>query len=448
MKTIQRLLGLLPLALAFGCNLIAGIEEAKLDPSLDNPGSTGSGGTGGSGTLPAGITPVDGGCATDPGIDEGLIVGCLMRVSCDPWNSYYTASQCVTFGAQTFGGAEFCTFRADSCEDVEGCLGRAYAEPGDCTGRPEGWSCEGNEAYLCGYDPEVRLDCEALGASCGPGPGSFAGQMGPCVVNDYDCTGVSDGSFFCDGEVLYVCEGGAAYSQDCSAQGYTCIEPEPGAGFCSSRTTTCTDAGTITCEGDRINLCDATGYFQSYDCATAGLSCEQDGTSVAYCLAEGCTKDDACYEECVDDTTLSLCQGGSPVEVDCTAYGFESCTEVDYGDGVLGARCLGGNGSTGGGAPPRDDSCEYALDSVCDEPLYCAAGTDETDCAAARGTCDWESDGSCDVPSLCAPGSDLLDCLDVDLTTQCCSASDPCQLTGLGVCVCPSESWNAADCGG
>ena len=32
------------------------------------------------------------------------------------------------------------------------------------------------------------------------------------------------------------------------------------------------------------------------------------------------------------------------------------------------------------GSPAPDDSCEYSTDGTCDEPTYCHAGTDCTDC--------------------------------------------------------------------
>jgi len=68
----------------------------------------------------------------------------------------------------------------------------------------------------------------------------------------------------------------------------------------------------------------------------------------------------------------------------------------------------------GGCAPPGPDSCQYANDNVCDEPTYCPAGTDATDCAdpAVASYCPYTGDGECDEVSYCPAGSDSADCCD------------------------------------
>lgn len=72
-----------------------------------------------------------------------------------------------------------------------------------------------------------------------------------------------------------------------------------------------------------------------------------------------------------------------------------------------------------------DNSCQYAFDSVCDDPTYgsqafCAPGTDAADCRAVliggEDSCQWARDGECDEPRAdgalfaCAIGTDLTDC--------------------------------------
>ena len=72
------------------------------------------------------------------------------------------------------------------------------------------------------------------------------------------------------------------------------------------------------------------------------------------------------------------------------------------------------------------DSCGYAFDGECDEPMYCAAGTDTFDCAGGApppgadsglvswddpaDSCRWANDGECDDPAYCSPGTDTTDC--------------------------------------
>ena len=53
------------------------------------------------------------------------------------------------------------------------------------------------------------------------------------------------------------------------------------------------------------------------------------------------------------------------------------------------------------------------LNSICDEPETCAAGTDMTDCGYGwygDDSCEYANDGTCDEPMTCAPGTDYTDC--------------------------------------
>ena len=64
------------------------------------------------------------------------------------------------------------------------------------------------------------------------------------------------------------------------------------------------------------------------------------------------------------------------------------------------------------------DSCRYAFDGACDEPAYCAYGTDTTDCSGSSSvghgggsdSCEYAFDGACDEPAYCAYGTDSTDC--------------------------------------
>ena len=65
------------------------------------------------------------------------------------------------------------------------------------------------------------------------------------------------------------------------------------------------------------------------------------------------------------------------------------------------------------------DSCEYSNDGVCDVPVYCDHGTDDTDCNIDQSSLDHDSidnscefafDGTCDVPIICDAGTDTYDC--------------------------------------
>jgi hypothetical protein len=124
-----------------------------------------------------------------------------------------------------------------------------------------------------------------------------------------------------------------------------------------------------------------------------------------------------------------------------------------------------------GGGSPGPDSCQYAFDGVCDEPEYCPAGTDSTDCSGGSGTggggggCEagWEScDGGC-MPSgatCCFDGAHYCGGGEVCCSDGCypagtsCGSSagnDSCQYAFDGMCdepeICAAGT-DATDCGG
>jgi hypothetical protein len=84
------------------------------------------------------------------------------------------------------------------------------------------------------------------------------------------------------------------------------------------------------------------------------------------------------------------------------------------------------------------DSCEYAHDGKCDEPRYCAYGTDSSDCAVHGDSCQDANNGVCDEEDLsnpaasfsCSTGTDWSDCL---------KDGDYCQSAGDGTCDEPSS---------
>lgn len=88
--------------------------------------------------------------------------------------------------------------------------------------------------------------------------------------------------------------------------------------------------------------------------------------------------------------------------------------------------------SSSGQGQNGSNSCRYANDNECDEPYFCAVGTDTADCQAAANTtssssasssssgqptasagpnsCRWANDNMCDEPMNCAIGTDTADC--------------------------------------
>ena len=88
------------------------------------------------------------------------------------------------------------------------------------------------------------------------------------------------------------------------------------------------------------------------------------------------------------------------------------------------------NGYTGQATPFAQNSdagntCQWAHDNECDEPTYCAFGTDTADCQSAQSrspsmaapsqagfadSCRYAFDGMCDEPTFCDFGTDKSDC--------------------------------------
>jgi V8-like Glu-specific endopeptidase len=113
-------------------------------------------------------------------------------------------------------------------------------------------------------------------------------------------------------------------------------------------------------------------------------------------------------------------------------------------------------------ARAQDDSCQYAFDNECDEGRYgggvfCADGTDTTDCRAISATadCEYAFDYECDDASVggtgfCANGTDTFDCRILALAqpdNSCVYAMDnECdepRFNGTGVC---RDGTDTGDC--
>lgn len=84
--------------------------------------------------------------------------------------------------------------------------------------------------------------------------------------------------------------------------------------------------------------------------------------------------------------------------------------------GWMALAVVGCSSGGGGGGHYSENSCEYAFDGECDEPDYCAPGTDSYDCGSnaqpapkATITCNgkqctgsWKVGGLIDMPGCCA----------------------------------------------
>jgi hypothetical protein len=304
-----------------------------------------------------------------------------MRASCDPWGGY-TISSCLTYTRQLRTVPEACTFQASTCTDVDDCIGRGLLDETEstyvCADATTDWICDGDLAFNCDDSP-YAFDCAAIGATCSPyADGATDTGMPPCKLPvplpETPCE-EAPGGFHCSDNTLYECIDGVRYGWDCGTRTSTCIEGTDGDAYCRESETFCDAPGTSSCSGSQLYTCADDGMEVLSDCSTGNLTCsDQD-----YCIAPGCEIEDVdnCAESCVG-SSLQVCVGGSPLVVACSDFGFTTCNTFES-EGLVHAYCEGETGGGGG----FDTCVGYTLNDVCDEPEYCAYGTDTTDCYLA-----------------------------------------------------------------
>jgi hypothetical protein len=250
---------------------------------------------------------------------------------------------------------------------VADCSGDGGCSPASYLG--DGW-CDGvDQPY--GYD----LTCYAEGtvADCsGDGGCSPASYLG-----DGWCDGVDQPYGY---DLTCYAEGTVA---DCSGDGGCSPASYLGDGWCDGV--------------DQPYGYDLTCYAEesTTDCAVApavGASCG-DGSSLYDCMLQ-CVPAGLVYSYDGD----GWCDDG--------AYGlYLNCPEFDNDSGDCGA-------ATGG----TDDSCVYSNDGWCDEPMWCATGTDCTDCGTCTGARAQAQDPEQCVEGYCPEGTyfDGYSCYDCD----------------------------------
>ena len=170
-------------------------------------------------------------------------------------------------------------------------------------------------------------------------------------------------------------------------------ESEPGAGGHEPA-----GAGNDSCDQAHDGFCD-----EPYECDT--------GTDTTDCSQEGFEGGNNAYCRYASDgecDEVQYCPAGSDTR-DCCLNGAPRAVDP-IGRAVVAADvCCGGDC-----VAPARDSCQFANDGECDEPVVgtaqCPQGSDTTDCANTQTTCPWTGDGECDEGMSCDAGSDTADC--------------------------------------
>ena len=125
----------------------------------------------------------------------------------------------------------------------------------------------------------------------------------------------------------------------------------------------------------------------------------------AVCAWEAnCTGDTNCPTDCVSNYAMSTQCGNA-------SDGFATCIRTNtYDCDAVFALCDGERQHLAAAcqmATAGSDSCAFANDGACDDPGFCAPGTDATDC---DNSCDLAYDGMCEEGAECAFGTDSADC--------------------------------------
>jgi hypothetical protein len=264
---------------------------------------------------------------------QKLVSTCVEAVNCDYGVFPVNVSQCISQNyLQATASVACLSASADTsgtCAGYYTCQGDRAALPSDCVGAPSGVNtgfCTGNVATTCTGDKYIGAvqNCDQLHGTCGTHDDGLGGTQADCEVVP-SCSD-QDSNYHCSGNLLYTCVGGAGFGKDCSAINATCMDPGDGSGAsCYFNAPACTTPAS-SCNGTDINSCTTANQSFDYDCSRAGLTCQVDGTNTA-CVGAGCDPPSVstCAEAC-NGVNATICIGGAPFTIDCTAYGFTSCS--------------------------------------------------------------------------------------------------------------------------
>lgn len=109
------------------------------------------------------------------------------------------------------------------------------------------------------------------------------------------------------------------------------------------------------------------------------------------------------------DATVDIaeCLGSAKIYNDVALQGAQTCFAQACSQ-VQG--CVDAQLGIESSPPVGEDSCQFAYDGMCDEPVLCDYGTDTYDCSSGDNSCQYAFDGMCDEPEYCAYGTDAFDC--------------------------------------
>jgi len=336
-------------------------------------------------------------CATDDecdgfygvcSLDLGLCVACASDEHCDDNERCTDDNLCAFFCDDDAACAddEFCDTAAGTCVDKE-CEDNA-----DCQGgfRCDGFICVSIDEVVCNAgsaqcEDNAMVVCSADGTSRTVTP---CGDEQACVAND---DGVSCVDVVCSPNALGCVDDDTAFA--CNASGTERAELPCGATqYCADgvcRDEVCTP-NSVTCDGNLLVTCDATGASQTV------VSCIDDTlcTSDAGCQCTPAGDSASCVERvCVPGT--GQCVGnGRRVCLD-DGSGYDTPADCDEGSSCNAGTCLSSM------CTPGDMQCAGEVLLTCNDA---GTGYDEVDCAEGNQLCiDADDQVQCSDP-VCTPG--------------------------------------------
>ncbi|MBM4282493.1 MAG: hypothetical protein FJ137_17655 [Deltaproteobacteria bacterium] len=320
------------------------------------------------------------------------VTGCANDLDCLDGEAC-SAGACVTAGSQPCASDLECDPGKNEVCSAGLCIVAANAAS---NGGGNGAACTATKD--CG----LGQYCESGGGQCAPLPTDWCRQDSQCSGLTVLCSNRAQGSDF-PGRCVQCIDDG-----DCDA-GF-CVPP----GVCQAAPTT-NDCGPNSqpVAGGRCR-CDP-GFVDddSGACVPASAG-EGEGEGEGEGDTGGGDGDDSCefaLDQFCDEP--DLCPPGTDA-TDCANSSGDICLDFGwYGDGTCDSFCPQPDPDCAGGGG-GSDTCVWANDNECDEPVLCEPGTDTTDCSGGGGgsgdTCVWANDNECDEPNLCASGTDTTDC--------------------------------------
>jgi hypothetical protein len=201
------------------------------------------------------------------------------------------------------------------------------------------WSCAGDRLARCDQFNGSRVvteDCAAAGMHCIAVGGEARCALALCDASAAAATCMGTRLVYCedvdgrDGDRIGAID---VFGDDCNAHDATCSGGSTAQCVGNGPSCTVTPGGGLSCDGDVLVSCDASGHQERTDCTARGLHCvaltpNHAGFAFACAAQPGgtdCEVGDA-FGTCVG-SRLQYCDDHGNEELDCKTLGYRSCAD-------------------------------------------------------------------------------------------------------------------------